>query len=65
MVNRMRSLLNDIILSTQSVFMPGRLIPDNALIVFECLHSLNHGWQNCKTFGALKLDLTKAYDHVD
>jgi hypothetical protein len=65
MINRMQPLLNDIISPTQSAFVANRLITDNTLIAFECLHSLNHGRQNCKTFGALKLDLTKAYGRVD
>jgi hypothetical protein len=65
LVNRLRHLLEDIISPTQSAFIPGRLITDNALIAFECLHALSHGNNNCKKFGALKLDLTKAYDHVE
>jgi hypothetical protein len=65
LVNRMRPLLNDIVAPTHSAFVPGRLIIDNALIVFECLHALDQGRQSYKKFGALKLDLTKAYDRVD
>jgi hypothetical protein len=29
------------------------------------LHALNNGRNSCKSFTALKLDLTKAYDRVD
>jgi hypothetical protein len=65
LVNRMRSLLQNIIEPTQNAFIPGQLITDNALIAFECLHALRNGNQKCKTFGAYKLDLTKAYDHVN
>jgi hypothetical protein len=48
----------------QSAFIPRMLITDNALIVFECLHAMEQGNRSCKEFGALKLDLTRAYDHV-
>jgi hypothetical protein len=65
LVNRIRPLLHDIISPTQSVFILRRLITDNALIAFECLHALNHDNNSCKKFGALKLDLTKAYNRVE
>jgi hypothetical protein len=39
LVNRLRPLLQDIIAPTQSAFIPGRLITDNALIAFECIHA--------------------------
>jgi hypothetical protein len=64
-VNRMHSLLDDLIGPMQSDFVPGRLITNNALIAFECLHALNNEHNSCKRFDALKLDLTKAYDRVD
>jgi hypothetical protein len=38
---------------------------NNTLIAFECLHAIEQGNNKCKEFGVLKLDLTKAYDHVD
>jgi hypothetical protein len=37
LVNRLRPLLDDLIAPTQSTFIPGRLITDNALIA--CMHS--------------------------
>jgi hypothetical protein len=65
MVNRLRPLLQELIAPTQSAFIPGRMITDNALIAFECLHAIRNGNNNSKEFGALKLDLSKAYDRVD
>ena len=50
---------------TQSAFIPGRLISDNALIAFECMHSLNTQKDGRGEFCAYKLDLAKAYDRVD
>jgi hypothetical protein len=65
LVNRLRPLLENIIGLTQSAFIPGRMIMDNALIVFECLHAIPCGNNRSKKFSAYKLDLTKVYDRVD
>jgi hypothetical protein len=43
----------------------GRMITNNALIVFEYLHAINNGNRGCRNFRAYKLDLTKAYEQVD
>jgi hypothetical protein len=59
LVNRLRPLLHELIALMHSAFVPGRLITDNALIAFECLHAMEHGPGKCREFGALKLDLTK------
>jgi hypothetical protein len=64
LVNRLRPLVNELIRPMQNTFIPGRLITDNALIAFECLHAMDQGNNSCKEFGALKIDLTTAYDHV-
>jgi hypothetical protein len=65
LVNRLRPLLHELIALMHSAFVPGRQITDNALIAFECLHAMEHGPGKCREFGALKLDLTKAYDRVE
>jgi hypothetical protein len=65
LVNSLRPLLQELIAPMQSAFVPGWLITDNTLIAFECLHAMNHGPSKCREFGALKLDLTKAYDRVE
>lgn len=43
LVNRMRPFLDELISETQSAFIPGRMITDNALIPFECFHKIQHG----------------------
>jgi hypothetical protein len=63
LVNRLRPFLDSIISEEQSAFVPGRLITDNALIAFECVHAIQK--DRGKDFCAYKLDLSKAYDRVD
>ena len=65
LVNRLRPTLNEIIAPTQSAFIPGRMITDNAIIAFECLHAIQHCNDRRGEFCAYKLDLAKAYDRVD
>lgn len=65
LVNRLRPLLDGIICTTQSAFIPGRLITDNALIAFECVHTLQKNLDQGGELCAYKLDLAKAYDRVD
>jgi hypothetical protein len=65
LVNRLRPLLQDIIAPTQSAFIPGRLITDNALIAFECINTIQKSNDKKGKFCAYKLDLAKAYDRVD
>ncbi|KAL5736596.1 hypothetical protein ACOSQ2_031384 [Xanthoceras sorbifolium] len=63
--NRFRSVLGDVISESQSAFIPGRLITDNALIGFECMHLLKRKKLGDHGFAALKLDMSKAYDRVE
>jgi hypothetical protein len=65
LVNRLRPILGDIISENQSAFIPGRMITDNALLAFECMHYMEHGTSPDSSFCAYKLDLSKAYDRVD
>ncbi|KAM0908155.1 hypothetical protein ACQ4PT_015643 [Festuca glaucescens] len=65
LINRLRPILGDIISINQSAFVPRRLITDNALVAFECLHFIEHNKSEKKSFCAYKLDLSKAYDRVD
>ncbi|XP_071674250.1 uncharacterized protein [Lolium perenne] len=59
------SLCKDIVSPTQSSFIPGRLITDNAFVAFECIHAIQNGSAQKKEFCAYKLDMAKAYDRVD
>jgi hypothetical protein len=64
-IGRLRPILGDIVSENQSAFVPGRLITDNALLTFECLHYMEHGVTTGDPFCAYKLDLSNAYDRVD
>lgn len=58
MVNRFRPLLGDIVSKEQSAFIPGRMITDNALIAFECIHAIQRGIGDQEEFCAYKFDLS-------
>jgi ribonuclease HI len=65
LVNRLRPLLDELISETQSAFIPGRLITDNAVIAFESFHKIQRSKNPRDNHCAYKLDLSKAYDRVD
>ena len=60
-----RPILDDIISPELSASIPGRMITDNALIAFECIHHIKQEKDPTRSFCAYKLDLSKAYDRVD
>ena len=65
LINRLKPILPVIIYGTQSAFVPGGLITDNALIVYECLHHLRIMRGGKKCYATMKLDMSKAYDRVE
>ncbi|KAI9162186.1 hypothetical protein LWI28_024695 [Acer negundo] len=64
MTNRLRLVLGEVISGTQCAFIPGRLISDNTIVGFECLHRLKRRKRKHGSM-AIKLDMSKAYDRVE
>lgn len=65
LVNRLKRALNEIIAPTQSAFVLGRMITDNAILGFKCLHAISSKRVGKDGWVALKLGMSKAYDTVE
>lgn len=63
--NRLKPWLNSLISNTQSAFIANRWIIDNILIAFKSLHHMKTSYFGKKSFMALKLDMSKAYNRVE
>lgn len=63
--NRLKQYLYQVISPTHRVFIPNRLIIDNIIIDYECLHKIRHSKGKRNGLVALKLNISKAYYRVE
>lgn len=63
-VNQLKTILHDVIDLSQSAFIPNRLITDNIIVGYECLHKIRYSKGKKKWQVALKLDISEAYYRV-
>ena len=64
LVARVRPVLNKLISPCQSAFIPGTWIAENPITVHELLHSFKRRKVK-EGFISLKIDIQKAYDHIN
>lgn len=63
--NNLKPCLGYLIYNTQSSFVEGRLLTDNALIAFEVNQYIKRHTQGKNGIAGLKIDISKAYGRLE
>ena len=65
LANKLNKFLPNIISNSQSAFQSDKATSDYILMAFESLHHMKHTKVGKSGFMAMKLDMSKAHDHVE
>lgn len=65
LANWLKRYLPDIISDHQSASILGRMITDNILLAYDSIHVMMKKKKGKKGLCAVKLDMHKAYDHIE
>lgn len=63
--NRLKHVLPEIMEKNHYTFVPERMIADNIVVAYEIMHYIIRKRNGAYSFGALKLDISKAYDKIE
>lgn len=64
-MKRLKRFLPDTISHEKTSFIPGRHITDNILFAHELIHSFKSRKRQSSSYMAVKMDISKAYDHAE
>lgn len=65
LANRLKHVIDSIILETQKAFIPWRLITDNIMVAYELMQYMKRKISGTQGYMALKFDMSKTYDRVE
>lgn len=64
LANILKQILLEVVEEAQSAYVPRRLITDNIIVAYEIMHYMGRKRDGLYGLGALKLDISKAYNKI-